>query len=165
MFLFDSSVWFFATVLEAVVKWLICLLFCVQGWGGLLLHPEGSSGIQKHHQILQTQWLWWSGEAPEGAGAGGPEGFLFFHIASLNVQQDRVATPLVPSHTWMSKASSLWWSVQGAGGQALRRFLYSRTGLGCPLEITEHSVASKRITFYVCVTVLMSISVSPAESP
>lgn len=106
MFLFDSSAWLCVTVLEVVIQWLICLLSCVQGWGGLLLHPEGSSGIQKHHQILQTQWLWWSGEAPEGAGAGGPEGFLFFHIASSNVQQCCVATPLVFSPTWMSPAST-----------------------------------------------------------
>lgn len=48
--------------------------------------------------------------------------------------------PCPQSH--LDESSLQWWSVQGAGGQALRRFLYSRTGLGCPLEVTVHSVAS-----------------------
>lgn len=63
-----------ATCAERFTLFFLSPWFHVQGWGSLLFHPEGSSGIQELNQILQTQWHGGSREALDGAGPRGPEG-------------------------------------------------------------------------------------------
>lgn len=120
-------------------------------------HPEASSNTSNTMTLMIWRGSWKSRSKRTRR-------FPFLSYSILKCPTVSCShAPCPQSH--LDESSLQWWSVQGAGGQALRRFLSSRNGLGCPLEVTVHLVASKRITFYVCVTVLMSVFVSPAESP